>query len=143
MERLHYETKKDPLQPEAFAGRGKQSSEYLTKISKLIPSEIIAGYLAMFGFVGDIPKNLQTAVYWLIVMVCLILTPLYLNVVSTPNKPKRNHLIISTIAFVVWVYVTTGKTLQETISIEPYSHALASIILIAFCLISALIPLDR
>ncbi|MGF7041033.1 hypothetical protein [Mucilaginibacter lappiensis] len=63
--------------------------------------------------------------------------------VADENKPKRNHLILSTIAFIVWAYVTTGETLSATIAKDIYDSAAASIILIIFSFASATVPLDK
>lgn len=143
MERLYYEPPKNILQPKAYSGEGTGVSEHLTKVSKLIPSEVITGYLAMFGLVSLTPKQSQSAIYWIILLACFILTPLYLNILATEGKPKRNHLIISTLSFIVWAYATTGKTLQDTIFPDTFNQAIASIIIILFSLISAIVPLTK
>lgn len=123
---------------------GKPTSptkSYFEKVAKLVPSEIIAGFLAMCGFVpniGDDSINSRT-VYLIIFGFCLILTPVYLNFFAEKDKPKRIHLIISSLAFVVWAYVTTGSELFP----DFYNAAIASIILVAFSLVSALIPLNK
>lgn len=122
-------------------GGGQNFSDYLEKVSRLIPAEVLAGYLAMMGFVGSINgAETQKIANWIIFGACLVLTPLYLNNVAVPNRPKRNHLIVSTVAFVVWAYVTTGAQLLGP---ELFSQAIASIVLIMFSLISALIPLNK
>jgi len=147
MGRLYYEktkAKRDPLQPTAVAGEGQDFNDRLDKVARLIPSEIIAGYLTMMGFVLLI-KNLQVqnVVLWIVFAAGLILTPIYLNNVADENKPKKNHLILSTIAFVIWAYVTTGKQLLQTISPDIFDQAIASIALVLFTLISARIPLNK
>lgn len=144
MGRLYYEKQHDSTQPKAFTGEGKGFNEYLDKVARLIPSEIIAGYLTMIGFVGSV-KNIQAQniIAWIVFVIGLILTPIYLNKVAEVGKPKRNHLVLSTFAFLVWAYVTTGKQLLETISPNLFDQAIASIILVAFSLISAVIPLNK
>ncbi len=115
-------------------------NSYLEKISRLIPSEIIAGYLAMFGFVPLVENtNVRGYIIWIIFFMCLILTPIYLNRHAIKGKPKINHLLVSSLAFVIWAYVTTGMKLVPNL----YDAAAASIILIAFSLISAVIPLNK
>lgn len=144
MGRLYYEKNYDPTQPKAFAGESQGFSDYLDKVARLIPSEIIAGYLTMIGFVGSV-KNIQVqnVIAWIVFAIGLILTPIYLNNVSEIDKPKRNHLILSTVAFLVWAYVTTGERLLQTISPDIYDQAVASIVLVAFSLVSAVIPLNK
>lgn len=120
-----------------------QFTDYLNKVSRLIPAEVIAGYLTMSGLVTAIKdESLQHVFSWIVFAAGLILTPLYLNMVADPGKPKRNHLIVSTFAFLVWAYVTTGAALSATVGVN-YDAAAASIVLILFSFISALIPLDK
>jgi hypothetical protein len=140
MGRLFYDKSNTSIQPRVASGEEKKVNDYLDKVSKLIPSEVIAGYLAMFGLVPLVQKtDIHSTVFWIIFWLCQILTPIYLNSQSEKGKPKRNHLIISSIAFTVWAYVTTGKTLVP----DFYDAAIGSIILIAFSLISAIIPLTK
>ena len=146
MARLYYEKKYDPTQSAALTEEGRDFNDYLEKVSKLIPSEIIAGYLTMIGLADAIGENTSRDVsIWVVFSIGLVLTPLYLNKVAEKDKPKRNHLILSTVAFLVWAYVITGEKLLDAIWPDQnfYNAALASIILIAFSLISAVIPLDR
>ncbi len=118
----------------------KKVNSYLEKISRLIPSEIIAGYLAMFGFVPLVENvNVREYIIWIVFFMCLILTPIYLNMQAEKGKPKMNHLLVSSLAFVIWAYVTTGMKLVPGL----YDAAAASIILVAFSLISAVIPLNK
>lgn len=147
MARLYYDPPSTPVTEESTAGGGGNNaggqsfSDYLEKVSRLIPAEVLAGYLTMMGFVGSIGSaETQKIVNWVIFGACLVLTPLYLNNVAVPDKPKRNHLIISTVAFIVWAYVTTGGQLLGP---DLFSQAIGSIVLILFSLISALIPLNK
>jgi hypothetical protein len=143
MARLYYETPK--LNPEVVDGdrSDDKALDYLEKVAKLIPGEVIAGYLAIFGFIPAIKiASFQPYSYWAylsIFVLCAVLTYFYMRKQALPDKPKQIHLIISTLAFVVWAYVTTGKTLIP----QGYDSALASIVLILFSLISGLIPLTR
>jgi len=139
MSRLYYDKQVNPNQPTAISGK-KKGKDYLEKVSRLIPNELIAGYLAMFGLVPLIQKGDNHIIaFWCIFILCLILTPIYLHSQSEKNKPKKMHLFISSMAFVIWAYVTTGKTLIP----EYHDAAIASILLIAFSLISGVIPLKK
>jgi len=111
MSRLYYEEFRDSNQPRAVSGKEEKNAKgYLEKVAKLIPSEIIAGYLAMFGFVPLIQKaDTHTMVFWGVFILCQILTPIYLNNQAEESKPKRNHLILSSIAFAVWAYVVPDR----------------------------------
>jgi hypothetical protein len=145
MERLYYETKIVTMGvvPEGTT-TSKDFNEYLTKVSMLVPAEVIAGYLTMFGLVGAIKNSaVQVAFYWVVFAAGLFLTPVYMNKVATVDKPKQKHIIVSTIAFIIWAYVTTGQTLSNTIAPNIYDQAIASILLVLFSLFSAIVSLDK
>ncbi len=135
MARLYYE-KGDSA---ADAAVDSELKNYGEKIGKLIPSEVIAGYLTMLGFV---PLSGDTAKPWLYLaafFLCLILTPLYLRAMSDPFRPKRRHLVISSLAFVVWAYTISGQAVIPAY----YQPAVASMIMVAFTLISGVVPLNK
>jgi len=144
MGRLYYEKHSDPNLATAAAAPPPGINDYLAKVASLVPSEVIAGYLTMIGFAGSV-KNVQTqnVITWIIFAAGLILTPLYFNRVADPGKPKRNHIILSTIAFIVWAYVISGEQLLATIAPGLFEQAIASILLVLFSLVSAIIPLNK
>jgi hypothetical protein len=146
MARLYYEKNANSNQLETLTdqGQNKGVSDYLEKVARLVPSEVVAGYLTMIGFVGSIKSlQVQNITTWIIFGLGLILTPIYLNNVADADKPKRNHIILSTVAFVVWAYVTSGQQLMQTIAPGIFDQAIASIVLVAFSLVSAVVPLNK
>lgn len=146
MARLYYEkqTASNQMGTLADEGSDKGVSDYLEKVARLVPSEVVAGYLTMIGFVGSIKSvQVQNVTTWIIFGLGLILTPIYLNNVAEADKPKRNHIILSTVAFVVWAYVTSGQQLMQTIAPGIFDQAIASIVLVAFSLVSAVVPLNK
>ena len=122
------------------ADSSPEVKSYLEKIAKLIPSEVIAGYITLIGLLVAV-KNLELRVvfYAIAFVLCLVLTPIYLNYQSDPGKPKKIHLCVSMVAFVVWAYATSG--LQVTPQL--YDPAIASFTLVAFSLISGAVPLRK
>ena len=145
MGRLFYEKpalEKGILPPKESESENTQNTtlKYLEKVSKLVPSEIVAGYIALVGLVPNIHfEGVKPWIYLGIFVVCLFLTPVYLNLQAESGKPKRNHLFISSIAFIVWAYTISGNFIIP----QYYDSAIASIVLILFSLISGVIPLDR
>ncbi|WP_373056221.1 hypothetical protein [Zunongwangia sp. H14] len=142
MSRLYYETKEMPTLRAAEKQEKGRVKSYLEKVSSLVPAEVIAGYLAMLGFLdreeGSViieKQGLLIGIFFL----CLTLTPLYLNYQAKEGKPKVIHLIISSVAFVIWAYVTSGEKFRGIY----YDADIASISLIAFSLISGIIPLKK
>ena len=142
MSRLFYDQPKSSGNKAAGAN-AQAFRNYLDKVASLVPGEVLAGYLFLIGAASAIKNsNIQIACYWIAFAAGLILTPIYLNIVSEPGKPKRNHLIISFFSFIVWAYVTTGSTLSGSLHIQ-YDPGLASFILGLFSIISGVIPLDN
>ena len=135
MSRLYY----DRPATRAWLASGVDSrKEYLEKVARLIPGEIVAGYLTLIGFVPLLRQEWPHWAFYLgIFLLCLILTPFYLNYLADENKPKVTHLIVSTLAFIFWAYAVSGTVLCPNI----YDPALASILLICFSLVSGIIPL--
>ncbi|MDT0676981.1 hypothetical protein [Autumnicola musiva] len=120
----------------------KRVKSYLEKVSSLVPAEIIAGYLAMLGFLEKEEGSVIVEKQGLLIGIfffCLILTPLYLNFQAEAGKPKIMHLVLSSLAFIIWAYVTSG----EKFSGIYYDADVASISLIAFSLVSVLVPLKK
>lgn len=137
MGRLYYDSDgKARLQ----SGEGDtKTKEYFEKIAKLIPSEIIAAYMAIIGLIPLIKNNsLHEPFYYGTFLVLLILTPLYFIKVADKKKPKTIHVILSSLAFIVWAYCISGATIVP----NYFDSAISSIILIVFTLISGLIPLE-
>jgi len=81
--------------------------DYLNKIIKYIPSEVVALYITLYGVAlaakNGIPFGLIT---WLIFVVGVLGTVLYLWRIAKVND--RSQLLISTGAFVVWVFALGG-----------------------------------
>jgi len=116
------------------------TKNYFEKIAKLVPTEIVAGYIALINLVPSIQiQSIKVWAYSIIFTLCLILTPIYLNAFSEKEKPKRNHLIISSVAFIIWAYTISGSLVIP----KFYDSSLSSILLISFSLISGIIPLKK
>lgn len=146
MSRLYYEPVVAP-QPEGQLFRRKfeikdstSTKLFLEKVAKLVPSEIIAGYVALVGII-PLVRN-EDAHPWLfggVALICLVLTPIYLNLQAETGKPKRNHLILSTVAFMVWAYAVSGGIVIP----QWHDPAIASILLVLFSLVSGAVPLNK
>ena len=77
MSRLYYE--KSATAAELSKGRLEDKKEYLEKVAKLIPSEIIAAYITVVGLIPLIGKeSLHSWFFGGIFLLCFILTPIYI-----------------------------------------------------------------
>jgi hypothetical protein len=111
---------------------------YFARVAKYIPGEIVALYIGAAGILKTVGKEdarLVPPVYWGIFLICLVLTPIYLSRTALKGQPKRIHLIVSTVAFVVWAYALGG--LPDLMS--WYRSWLGSLGLLAFSAISGAI----
>ena len=114
-------------------------TETLEKIAKLIPSEVITGYSGLITlFLNVKGQKAQYVAFGLTFVLGLVLTPLYLNKMAEKGKPKRNHLILSTFAFIVWAYFTSGRQVVPNL----YDGIWATATLFIFTMISGAVPLN-
>jgi len=92
--------------PEKEREKVKQD-DYLTRIIKYIPSEVVALYITLYGIASaakdEIPFNLMI---WLIFVLGALGTVLYLWRVAKVDDGLQ--IAISTGAFVVWVFALGG-----------------------------------
>lgn len=78
---------------------------FISSLLKLIPSEIIALYLALSGFIPD-----EFAAEVVIAAICLIIAPFYLiNVLKVKNAAQ---IIFTTLAVAVWIFSLGGGPLK-------------------------------
>ena len=97
---------------------------YLEKLTKLIPGEMVALYLAIASFV---PK--EVVAQFIVAGLVFVLTPLYLlNVAKVKNAVQ---IVVSTISFAVWVFVTGGPFA----SMPWYQAWIPGSVLVAYTLI--------
>jgi hypothetical protein len=110
------------------------------KIVQLIPTEIITGYAGLVSAAVSLKwLNMRGPALCVIFALCWILTPLYLNSVADADKPKRNQLIVGTLAFPVWVYIVSGNQVVPGI----YDPSAAAIVAVVFSMITSFIPMNK
>ena len=130
---------------------GDAQDNYMERVAKLVPSEILAGYLAIENLItrpqvqtgssSAAPSSLTSSDLlvsyvvegrWLAIstfVVLLIFNVIYLFRSRTPGEPYRGHIFLSSIAFLVWVYATKGTALYPL-----YHPTLAGVLVILFTL---------
>ena len=91
--------------------RGVNSGDgYLEALVKNMPSETVAGYLAILGFVSGI-NNPPNVLLWLVWGLFLVATPFYLWLFKPKNERKRpwwQIWIFSPISFFAWSLTAGG-----------------------------------
>ena len=124
-----------------------KEDNYLARLVKYIPAEIVAAYTAMRAIAlgdssGQIPLpeivGASPRLFLLIFVGCLVLTPLYQYQIMRDDKlpPPTYQIAVSTLAFIVWVFAF-GDIFSYWLA--DYDSRLAGILLIFFTLITPLV----
>jgi hypothetical protein len=89
---------------------GSKPDDYLSRVLKYIPAEIVALYVSAGGVVPkDHPHKF--VILWTILILCGIATPIYMFVFArdeVTKKPIWKQIVVATIAFPVWAFALGG-----------------------------------
>jgi hypothetical protein len=115
------------------SGAGAPPDGYFDKVVKYIPADIVAAWVAISALVKGATNVPVNTVLWISFVVGLVLTAWWTwaqtNVTGKP--PAVKQIVISTLAFAVWVFAI-GAPFD---SLSWYSTIYASILLIAYTLV--------
>lgn len=100
-----------------------QSDDYMSRLLKNIPSEIVAVYIATSGIVAVQSSNWML---WVIFAICLLATPFWLYFMEKVKSVMQ--IILTTVAFVIWVMTLGGPFA----TLWPEVTMLGSILLILY-----------
>lgn len=86
-----------------------QPDDYKSKIIKYIPAEIVTAYVTLEGIIKS-STQATVEIYWIIFLILLALTPLYIwRVTNDPKKsPAWDQIIIAFFSFAFWVFALGG-----------------------------------
>ncbi|TDX01871.1 hypothetical protein [Dinghuibacter silviterrae] len=129
----------------AAAANGSTTvQDYLERIAKYVPAEIIATYVAVTSGFANTDEPLK---YWCLLvsfLICWIFTPIYLQLMSSPadKDALRTQQIVSAIAFPIWAYSISGDSgLFGDPKLPIYHAEISTALILLFSLISgAIIP---
>lgn len=118
-------------------GGGGDVDEYKDKLIKYIPADIVAGWTAVTGLIASADAGSQGGLMWIVFVVGLVITPLWIwRVTSEPNtKPAVTQIVISTLAFIVWVFALGGPFT----GLSWYDPLYGSLLLIGFTFVVPII----
>ncbi len=87
----------------------EKEDDYVTKVIKYIPAEIVAAFVTVDGVLRSV-QAIPKFVGWMVFLVLLVLTPLYVwRVTSDPAKPPATgQIVVATISFFLWVFALGG-----------------------------------
>lgn len=88
------------------------TSSYFEKLLLLIPSDMVAGYLALDGILKQSMGDTALWIYWAMFGALLVLTPLYICFKPMDKTilkcSMRFRVVTGTLAFAVWVFALGG-----------------------------------
>jgi hypothetical protein len=82
-----------------------ETDKYTSRLLKYIPAEVIALYITLDAMIRS-SDQIQAGVYWAVFLFGILGTYLYLWRVQKVNK--QNQLLISVVAYCVWVFALGG-----------------------------------
>lgn len=118
------------------SGTSKEAVDgYQDRVLKYIPADINAAWLALTGIVKSVTTIPQSTVLWILFVILLILTPIWIWMQTSEAKkpPAMTQILVSTGAFLVWVFALG----DPFTSLRFYQPVYGSILLILYSLIVA------
>ena len=121
------------------AGPAGQIDTYFDRVIKYIPADVVAAWTLVSSLIGEPPK-IPAVAHWGLFVVFIALTALWTYRQTTvKNQPVATvQIIISSVAFAVWVFALKGPFAR----FEWYNELYGSILLIVFTLVVPLITPD-
>jgi hypothetical protein len=96
--------------PGAVGGAAPTQDDYLGRLAKYIPAEIVGLYVAMVATAPSSDPHYPT-ILWVIFFVNAILVPIYM-IITTSREPGKGILWwqvgLATLAFPVWAFAMGG-----------------------------------
>lgn len=102
-----------------------EADKYTVKLMKYIPTEVIAVYITLEALVRS-SADMNHVLYWIVFMFGIIVTPFYLWKVE--KVLKKLQLLISTMAFIIWVFAMGGPFTY----VEWYDPLYGAVLLIMY-----------
>lgn len=92
------------------SARRRGGDDYLGRLAKYIPAEIVGLYLTTAGMVPPSAPE-KRSVLWIIFALCFLFVPLYFVFATRDQKKKKPlwmQVILATTAYPVWVFAIGG-----------------------------------
>ncbi|PSB02775.1 hypothetical protein [Merismopedia glauca] len=110
---------------------------YQDRLLKYIPADINAAWIALSGIVKSTTTIPQNAVLWVLFVILLILTPIWIWIGTKESKKPvaKTQIVVSTVAFFIWVFAL-GEPFATSFK-DFYQPVYGSLLLILYTLIVA------
>lgn len=125
------------------AGGGEPPDDYADKIVKLVPTDVVAAWVAVSSAIKVDPSQMSLTGLWVIFAVGVVMAAAWTwKRSSQPGKPKPvAQTCVSTLAFCVWAYAT-GSWLPLWPG-DLYKPLYGTLALVFFTLASGLVPMPE
>lgn len=113
----------------AAVSAAPSSDDYLGRLLKYIPAEIVGFYLVAAGLISPKPDTPNFTGLWVVFALGFILVPIYFWIATSRDQgkgPLRSQIVLATIAYPVWVFAIGGPF----VSFSWYRTLVASIVLV-------------
>ena len=119
------------------AGAGQAPDTYFDKVVKYIPADIVAAWVAVVGLVKSATDVPSGTIMWIAFVAGVLLTAAWTwkQTHQSGQPPAVMQIVISTVAFIVWVFAL-GTPFSE---LAFYNPLYGSLLLIAFTLTVGLV----
>lgn len=93
--------------PAAPAGSAATADQYADRLMKYIPGEVVSLFILLNGLAANAPETIpRVPLQWGVFGILLVGTWFYLRRIL--HVTKWQQLVISTVAFVIWVFFLGG-----------------------------------
>jgi hypothetical protein len=125
---------------QAADGSSQKPDDYFDRIVKLIPGDVVAGWLAITSAAKAASSLSSESLLWTVFLGGFVLAGVWTWIKSSePKKPKPYiQTAVSMAAFFVWAYATGGAPPLWPGAIYNPLHA--TILMAGFTLLSGLVP---
>lgn len=128
-----------PRGARAFTGNEAQNAkDYLDRVARYVPAEILAAYLTLLPIVVATTKteaSLRNGLLAVVLFGLLLINIPYLLRATPVGAPRLKHIVVSTLAYLVWTYSIGGFWT----ALGFYREAVAAILIVFVSLGSGLV----
>jgi hypothetical protein len=105
--------------------------DYWTRLQKLIPTEVIAAFLAIDGVI-QAKVGISALGYWVLYAILVLLCCLYAHRAATTQELGTNHrqVVLAILAFLIWTYAIGGP--YSFSGTEFWNRALGGVVVVLF-----------
>jgi len=121
-------------------GAPSAKDEYLDRLVKYVPADVIAAYLGVQAGVAGLPAAQKPLGAWAIFLFFLLATGIWLR---KQGVRRRTQILVSVAAFAVWALAAGGGPLAATEEGRALARAWGPIVVPCFTFAAALVEPKR